>query len=74
MTCGFSTASIYSVIVPIHEDSGLSIGTMVAGTGYMFLLLGWGLLFWQPIALIYGKRIVYLISLLALVVGSISPS
>ena len=32
---------------------------------YMFLFFGWGCLVWQPLALQYGKRPVYLFSILA---------
>lgn len=59
---GFSNSVIYSVIVPLSESLDLTVGEINAGTGYLFLLAGWGLLFWQPFALQYGKRLTYLIS------------
>ncbi|KAI9743624.1 MAG: hypothetical protein M1818_002940 [Claussenomyces sp. TS43310] len=62
---GLASAAIYSVLEPISMDTGLSLSDLNAGTGYMFLAFGWGCLFWQPVALQYGKRPVYLFSMLA---------
>ena len=62
---GIASAAIYSVLEPIAKDTGLTLNDLNAGTGYMFLLFGWGCLIWQPLALQYGKRPVYLLSLLA---------
>lgn len=61
---GVPTASIFSVLLPISEQTNLSLADLNEGTGYMFLMLGIGCLFWQPIALQFGKRPVYLISIL----------
>ncbi|KAF2993861.1 hypothetical protein E8E13_000841 [Curvularia kusanoi] len=63
---GIATSLQYSVLADITADTGISTATLVQGTGVMFLFFGWACLIWQPIALTYGRRGVYLItSLLA---------
>lgn len=62
-----STAVQYSVLTDISSNTGISVAQLNTGTGLMFLFLGWGCLIWQPIALVFGRRGVYVItSLLAL--------
>lgn len=34
---GIASAAIYSVLEPISQDTGLTLGDLNAGTGYMFL-------------------------------------
>ena len=58
------TAVTYAIIVPMSKATELSVNDLNTGTGYLFLLGGWGSLIWQPLALQFGKRPVYLLSLL----------
>ncbi|KAH7042103.1 major facilitator superfamily domain-containing protein [Macrophomina phaseolina] len=59
---GISTAVQYSVLTPIAEDTRITVAQLNLGTGLMFLFLGWANLLWQPLALVYGRRGVYVVS------------
>ncbi|QIX00143.1 hypothetical protein AMS68_005660 [Peltaster fructicola] len=68
---GMALSVVYSVLVPLSEALEISVGDINAGTGYLFLLAGWGLLLTQPFALQYGKRPTYLISIIGLMAVSL---
>ncbi|KAI1336065.1 major facilitator superfamily transporter [Xylariaceae sp. FL0016] len=59
------SSAVYSIVTPIRESTGLSLEDINNGTGIMFLFYGWGCVIWQPLALQYGKRPAYLLSLVA---------
>lgn len=65
LTVSIAAAAISSILEPISKDTELTLGDLNAGTGYLFLAFGWGCLVWQPLAVQYGKRPVFLISTLA---------
>lgn len=62
---GVPTTLQYSVLADITEDTGITTAQLVNGTGFMFLFLGWGCLLWQPVAITYGRRGVYILSCVA---------
>ncbi|OAL27224.1 hypothetical protein AYO20_09822 [Fonsecaea nubica] len=60
----YTSAAIYSILQPLADARGLTLADLNAGTGYMFLAYGWGCLIFQPLAIQYGKRPVYVITML----------
>lgn len=64
---GIPGTCIYSILTDIAASDGIhiTVAELNAGTGYNFLFLGLGCLIFQPLAMQYGKRPVYLFSTLA---------
>lgn len=64
---GIPGTCIYSILPNISEAPGvdITVADLNAGTGYAFLFLGLGCLVFQPLAMQYGKRPVYLFSTIA---------
>lgn len=54
--------TISKVLTQIYEATGITVAHLNIGTGLQFLFLGWGNLLWQPLALTYGRRGVFVIS------------
>ncbi|EFX00406.1 major facilitator superfamily transporter [Grosmannia clavigera kw1407] len=64
---GFASTFHYSLLADITIDTGISTASLVQGSGLTFLFLGWACLLWQPVALTFGRRGVYLGSTLAMI-------
>ncbi|KAF7193487.1 putative MFS-type transporter, partial [Pseudocercospora fuligena] len=52
-----------TIIAPLSRDTGLTPNDLSVAFGYAFLSFGWGCLIWQPLAIQYGKRPMYLLSI-----------
>lgn len=59
---GIATTVQNSVIAQIAQEQNMTLTEINLGAGLMFLFLGWGCLIWQPLAMTYGRRGVYLIT------------
>lgn len=65
-TVGIGATCTYSYFVDISKDTGITLTQLNLGTGFIFLLAGWGNLLWQPLALSVGRRPAYLLSLISI--------
>lgn len=57
---GIATSVHASILTQISESQRLSFAQLNTGTGLMQLMQGWGCLLWQPFAMTYGRRGVYI--------------
>lgn len=55
----------------LNEAYGISYDAMNTGAGVLFLFIGWSCIFFAPASSLYGRRISYLICLLAGTLGSV---
>jgi MFS family permease len=74
----FTAASIQSAFVDIAEDLGVSVQRTSYLTSLVIAIIGAAPLFWRPLSHTYGRRPVFMISLLCSLVGNVgcavSPS
>ncbi|CAI6083351.1 hypothetical protein V2G26_018862 [Clonostachys chloroleuca] len=63
----FFVAAMISGLSPayllIEKDTGISVADLSTGNGILFLLLGWGTMISQTLALHYGRRLTLMISI-----------
>ncbi|KAJ7347191.1 major facilitator superfamily domain-containing protein [Mycena albidolilacea] len=78
MMATFTAAAIQSAFVPIALDLHVSVQRATYLTALVIAILGGAPLFWRPLANRYGRRPIFLVSLLCSLVGNIgcakSPS
>lgn len=78
MMATFTAASIGSAFVNISEDLNVSLQRVSYLTGLFIAILGVAPLFWRPLCNRYGRRPVFLLSLVCSLVGNVgcanSPS
>lgn len=55
----------------LNETYGISYDAMNTGAGVLFLFIGWLCIFFAPASSLYGRRITYLVCLLAGTLGSV---
>ncbi|SPO01542.1 related to HOL1, putative substrate-H+ antiporter [Cephalotrichum gorgonifer] len=60
---GICTTAQYSILSEIAESQHLSLYQLNTGTAMMQIMQGWACLLWQPLAMTYGRRGVYVVSM-----------
>lgn len=55
----------------LNEFYGISYDAMNTGAGVLFIFIGWSCIFFAPASSLYGRRITYIICLLAGCLGSV---
>jgi MFS family permease len=67
----FTAAAIQSAFVPISEDLSVSVQRASYLTSLVIAILGGAPLFWRPLSDRYGRRPIFLLSLICSLVGNI---
>lgn len=58
------SSALAPALLTMEKELNIPLANLNAGTGYLYLFYGLGCLFWQPIAMAYGRRFVLIVSLL----------
>ena len=71
MMATFTAAAIQSAFVDIAEDLNISVQKASYLTSLVIAILGGAPLFWRPISHVYGRRPVFLLSLICSLIGNV---